>query len=88
MSSLPDKGKLADEEMELNEIRDAVLLELEGYTEMERSLIILRDMEGLPVEEISAILKIPAGTVKSLAARTREKLRKNMFRKMGDKLGM
>jgi RNA polymerase sigma-70 factor (ECF subfamily) len=88
MSMLADKGKLADEQLELMELKDKILTELEGCTDMERNLVILKDMEGFSVEEISGILNLPVGTVKSLAARTREKIRKNMFRKMGDKLGM
>jgi DNA-directed RNA polymerase specialized sigma24 family protein len=47
--------------------------------------VILRDMEGLPCGEIGRIMNMPVGSVKSLAARTREKLRKIIMRKLGVK---
>jgi RNA polymerase sigma factor (sigma-70 family) len=85
---LPDMSKPADEALELAELRDAILKELDNFPERERTIVILRDMEGLSCEEISAILKVPVGSVKSLAARTRGKVRLNMIRKMGEKLGL
>ena len=49
MSMLPDKGKLADEQLELRELKDRVFDELEGCTDTERNLVILKDMEGFSV---------------------------------------
>ena len=42
--------------------------------EEERSLILLKDVEGLSIKEITKILGIPEGTVKSRLHRSREKL--------------
>jgi RNA polymerase sigma-70 factor, ECF subfamily len=41
----------------------------------ERAILVFRDMEDRSYEEISAILELPLGTVKSRLARSREKLR-------------
>ena len=49
-----------------------------------REVIILRDMQGFSYEEISYILKMPDGTVKSRLFRAREMLRDCLKRVMGD----
>ena len=49
-----------------------------------REVIILRDMQGFSYEEISDILKMPVGTVKSRLFRAREMLRDRLKRVMGD----
>ena len=40
-----------------------------------RTLVVLRDIQGLSYEEISAALDIPMGTVKSRISRSRQKLK-------------
>lgn len=40
-----------------------------------RAALVLRDVEGLPYDEISEILALPVGTVKSRINRAREKLK-------------
>ncbi|MBA7649178.1 ECF RNA polymerase sigma factor SigW [subsurface metagenome] len=42
--------------------------------EEERSLILLKDVEGLSIKEITKIVGIPEGTIKSRLHRSREKL--------------
>jgi len=58
--------------------REAVRLALEGLSEKQRAVVILRYYHDLPYAEIAEVLKIPLGTVKSrldLALRTlRQKL--------------
>jgi RNA polymerase sigma-70 factor, ECF subfamily len=80
---IPDAAVLPDEQMETGELKELVIKELGKFPEKERTLIILRDMEGLACEEIGKIMNMPVGSVKSLAARTREKLRKIITRKLG-----
>lgn len=82
---IADAAVLPDDEMEAGELRAMALRELGKFPEKERTLIILRDMEGLACEEIGKIMSMPVGSVKSLAARTREKLRKMITRKLGGK---
>lgn len=41
----------------------------------QRSILVLREVEGLTCEEIASTLGVPEGTVKSRLARSREKLR-------------
>jgi RNA polymerase sigma-70 factor (ECF subfamily) len=49
-----------------------------------KEVIILRDMQGFSYDEISDMLKMPAGTVKSRLFRAREMLRDRLKRVMGD----
>ena len=47
---------------------------LQKLPEEARRLIILRDMRGMPYEEMAQMLSLPLGTVKSRMSRAREKL--------------
>jgi RNA polymerase sigma-70 factor (ECF subfamily) len=49
-----------------------------------REVIILRDMQGFSYEEISDVLRIPEGTVKSRLFRARESLKDALKKAMGD----
>ncbi|OHD69657.1 MAG: hypothetical protein A2177_10080 [Spirochaetes bacterium RBG_13_68_11] len=40
----------------------------------ERMLVVMKDVEGMSIEDISAAMKLPSGTVKSRLHRAREKL--------------
>ena len=49
------------------EVREALALVPEEY----RAVLVLRDMEDLPIEEVAEILGLPVGTVKSRCHRAR-----------------
>jgi RNA polymerase sigma-70 factor, ECF subfamily len=51
----------------------------EGY----RSIVVLRDIEGLPYEEIAEILDLPRGTVKSRLHRARAQIARALSRTLG-----
>lgn len=78
---IADEGKLPDEILESREISDAVrscILELEPEYRM---IIILRDINGYTYDEISKVLDVNMGTVKSRLNRARGMLKtkiKNM----------
>ena len=70
----PDPRRGQQERLEEKE-RKAMLREgLLHLPEEERALIILRDMQGLPYDEIASLLSLPLGTVKSRLSRARQKL--------------
>lgn len=75
---LPQHEELNEERILRNfvcdEIRSSLLLLPDGY----RLAIILYDMLGLQYKEISEILKLPIGTVKSRLYRGRKVLRENL----------
>jgi RNA polymerase sigma-70 factor (ECF subfamily) len=47
---------------------------LSELTELNREMILLKDIQGLALEEIAAMLKVPLGTVKSRSNRARIEL--------------
>lgn len=49
---------------------------LAGLTALEREVIVLRDMLGLPYEEMAQILSIPVGTVRSRLSAARKRMEK------------
>lgn len=56
---------------------EAALLEL---SERDRAIVLLREVEGLPYEEIASTLGLNLGTLKATLHRTREKLRTALLR--------
>jgi RNA polymerase sigma-70 factor (ECF subfamily) len=76
-----DNKKMTDEEMELKETGKIIINELGRFSETDRSIIILSDMEGLSCREIGKILDIPEGSVRSGASRTRRKLKEILEKK-------
>lgn len=47
---------------------------LEEMTDLNREIIVLRDIQGLTLEEIASMLRVPLGTVKSRSNRARIEL--------------
>lgn len=80
---LEDGAMAADDLLEAKETRKMIMDALESFDAQTRSIIILRDMQGLEYEEISEVLKLPLGSVKSKLNRGREKLKEKLLRKAG-----
>jgi len=49
---------------------------LQKLSEINREIIVLKDIQGLPLDEISGMLDLPLGTVKSRSSRARLELAK------------
>jgi RNA polymerase sigma-70 factor (ECF subfamily) len=47
---------------------------LRGLSAINREILVLREVHGLPIQQVAAILGIPIGTVKSRASRARVEL--------------
>jgi RNA polymerase sigma-70 factor (ECF subfamily) len=72
-------------------VQRRVTQELRQVSEPYRTTLILRDLEEMSYEEISELLEISLGTVKSRLTRGREALRKRLAsyaREVGDELGL
>lgn len=70
--------ELPEEEVEKMEVQERVQYEIGQLPDKYRSVIILRYLEELPLQEISEILELPLGTVKTRIHRGRAALKKQM----------
>ena len=74
IADLPDPGPGA-EALAIDADRRTLLhAALRGLSAINREIVVLRDVHGLPVQQVAALLGIPLGTVKSRASRARIEL--------------
>lgn len=72
---LPSEEKLQDELYEEKELKQKLEKAIAKLQDKQRIMIVLRDIKGLSYEEISEILEMKLGTVKSQINRARLKLK-------------
>ncbi|NRD77576.1 RNA polymerase sigma factor SigW [Bacillus sp. BRMEA1] len=77
-SQVPSESPLPEIELESLELQETVHKEILKLPEKYRSAIILKYIEGLSLNEISDILGLPIGTVKTRIHRGREALRQQL----------
>ncbi|MEW9053250.1 MAG: RNA polymerase sigma factor SigW [Neobacillus sp.] len=77
-SQLPSNTPLPEKELESLELHDTVHKEIMKLPEKYRSVIVLKYIEELSLNEISEILEMPLGTVKTRIHRGREALRQQL----------
>jgi RNA polymerase sigma-70 factor, ECF subfamily len=77
-SQLPSNSPLPENEVESLELQETVQKEILKLPEKYRSVIVLKYIEELSLNEISEILDMPLGTVKTRIHRGREALRKQL----------
>ncbi len=75
---LADQGESPLELLAHEEVRSRVEQELRQIAEPFRTVVLLRDIEGLSYEEIAEVLQISLGTVKSRLIRGRDALKKRL----------
>ena len=88
--TLADPGEDPFELLAHEEIRARVEEELRQVSEPFRTVVLLRDIEGLSYEEVADVLQISLGTVKSRLIRGREALKKRLqafVQQLGSELG-
>ena len=76
MYSLRDPGPSPEDLWEADARKRLVYKAMQGLSKVNCEIILLKDMQGLSLEEISRILDIPLGTVKSRSNRARLELAK------------
>ena len=54
--------------------RSLLRVALRGLSAINREIVVLRDVHGLPIQQVASILGVPLGTVKSRASRARVEL--------------
>lgn len=73
---LPDHSRSVERDVDLAMKQEAVLKEIDRLPAPFKEAVILRDIQDLAYEEISEILDVPLGTVKSRVNRGRARLQK------------
>lgn len=74
-----DNHASTDKEILKNEMKQKILDSIDLLEEKFKEIIVLRDIDNLSYEEISEILEIPVGTVKSRINRARLSLRDQIY---------
>lgn len=77
----PDPGPTPEEAAERRERQAAVQQALMQLSQSHRTILLLREVEGLDYQEIGAALHLPPGTVRSRLARARLELCKKLRQK-------
>jgi RNA polymerase sigma-70 factor (ECF subfamily) len=76
--SVPDEGEQPGERIEKEEQIQSLMAAMERLSDEHRSILILREMEGMDYEAIAGVLQLPVGTVRSRLHRARGCLRELM----------
>jgi RNA polymerase sigma-70 factor (ECF subfamily) len=74
IADLPDTGPTAEAHVIASDRRGLLHAALRGLSAINREIVILRDVHGLPIQQVASILGVPLGTVKSRASRARVEL--------------
>ncbi|MBO0994170.1 RNA polymerase sigma factor SigW [Bacillus sp. SD088] len=77
-SQIAAEGKSPDSEVETLELQELVQREIMELPDKYRVVVILRYIDELSLNEISEVLEMPLGTVKTRIHRAREALRKQL----------
>jgi len=67
-------GPTPEEMSEARSSRDLLYRAMDRMSEADREILMLKDIQGLMIEEISSLLAVPTGTVKSRCNRARLEL--------------
>ncbi len=76
LSSLTDPGPDPHQQWAADARKRLVFKALQKLSKINCEIILLKDMQGLPLEEIAEMLDVPVGTVKSRSNRARIELAK------------
>jgi RNA polymerase sigma-70 factor (ECF subfamily) len=77
--NLPAAGGNPEQESEANSRTRLLHRALAELSELNREIIHLKEIQGLQLEEIAAMLKVPLGTIKSRSNRARIELAKKVL---------
>ncbi len=76
MMSLADPAPSPEQQWLTNTRKRLVIAAMQNLSKINREIILLKDMQGLPLDEIAGMLDLPLGTVKSRCSRARVELAK------------
>ena len=76
LMSLADPAPSPEQQWLANTRKRLVIAAMQNLSKINREIILLKDMQGLPLDEIAGMLDLPLGTVKSRCSRARVELAK------------
>ena len=76
----PDAAPGPQRLAESGDLRRLIDRALEALSPDDRAVIVMREVQALPYDEIAAALEVPLGTLKARLHRARERLRTRLFR--------
>ncbi len=79
----PDLGKLPEETLANDELQTRVRQAVQTLSVDHKAVIVMHHFQGMEVNDIANILKVPTGTVKSRLARGRDQLHRKLRTYMG-----
>ena len=80
----PEDGPSVLDQIEKREVEGKVRECIDRLDDEYREVVVLRDIQGFSYEEISDMLRVPDGTVKSRLSRARDSLKNCLKKALGD----
>ncbi|MBP1595488.1 MAG: polymerase sigma factor RpoE [Acidobacteria bacterium] len=78
-AGLPDRGANPEQQTAANARKRVIYRALQEITALNREMILLKEIQGLKLEEIASLLKVPLGTIKSRCNRARLELARRIM---------
>jgi RNA polymerase sigma-70 factor (ECF subfamily) len=84
IADLPDHGNTPEQQWADNSRKHLIYRALKELTGLNREIILLKEIQGLQLDEIASILKVPLGTIKSRSNRARIELARKVMALSGE----
>jgi RNA polymerase sigma-70 factor (ECF subfamily) len=82
--NLQDPGNTPEQQWAANSRKRLIYRALKELTDLNREIILLKEIQGLQLDEIASLLKVPLGTVKSRSNRARIELARKVMALSGE----
>jgi RNA polymerase sigma-70 factor, ECF subfamily len=79
IADLADKSETPEQHWVTNSRKNLIYRALKELTGLNREIIVLKEIQGLELEEIASLLEVPLGTVKSRSNRARIELARKVL---------
>lgn len=80
MNQRPDNAPNPERRTEAGELGGSIARALAALSPQDRAVVVMREVQGMPYDEIAAALDLPLGTLKARLHRARERLRSRLVR--------
>lgn len=77
--NLPHQGSTPEQQWTANSRKRLIYRALNELTDLNREIILLKEIQGMQLDEIASLLKVPLGTVKSRSNRARIELARKVM---------